>query len=112
MKQRIKKQFWLSPEDAKNLKDKSEIAGLSETAVIRLLIRGYEPREKPDERFYEAMRSLSAIGNNVNQLAVKAHTLGFIDAPMLKSEALRWYKFQADIEATFLRPGQSELKWK
>lgn len=112
MNKRIKKQFWLSPEDAKNLKDKSELAGLSETAVIRLLIRGYEPREKPDERFYTAMRNLSAIGNNVNQLAAKSHSLGFIDAPMLKSEALRWHKFQADIEATFLRPGQSELKWK
>lgn len=45
MNKRIKKQFWLSPEDAKNLKDKAEIVGLSETAVIRLLIRGYEPRE-------------------------------------------------------------------
>lgn len=112
MKQRIKKQFWLSPEDAKNLKDKSEIAGLSETAVIRLLIRGYEPREKPDERFYEAMRKLSAIGNNINQLALKAHALGFVDAPMLKAEALRWHRFQADVEATFLRPQQSNLKWK
>lgn len=112
MNKRIKKQFWLSPEDAEKLKYKAEIAGLSETAVIRLLIRGYEPREKPDERFYAAMRNLSAIGNNVNQLAAKAHSLGFIDTPMLKNEALRWHKFQADIEATFLRPGQSELKWK
>lgn len=109
---RIKKQFWLSPEDAKKLKYKAEIAGPSETAVIRLFIREYEPKEKPDERFYSTIRNLSAIGNNINQLVAKANTLGFIDTPMLKSEALRWHKFQADIEATFLRPGQSELKWK
>ena len=81
-----------------------------ETAVIRILLHGYEPKEKPDARFYEAMRQLSAIGNNINQLAVKANTLGFIEAPMLKAEALRWHRFQADIEAVFLRPGESNLE--
>lgn len=112
MTKRIKRQFWLSPEDNAELKRKAQLSGINETSVIRILIRGYEPKEKLDERFYTAMRSLSAIGNNVNQLAAKAHSLGFIDAPMLKAEAQRWHKFQADIEATFLRPGQSELKWK
>ena len=48
MNKRIKKQFWLSPKDAEELKRKAELAGLTETAVVRLLIRGYEPREKPD----------------------------------------------------------------
>ena len=45
-------------------------------------------------------------------LAVKANALGFIDTPMLKAEALRWHKFQADIESVFLRPGESNLKWQ
>ena len=83
-----------------------------QTSVIRILIRGYEPKEKPDARFYEVMRQLSTIGNNINQLASKANALGFIDAPMLKAEALRWHKFQADIEREFLRPQESNLKWK
>lgn len=112
MNKRIKRQFWLSPEENAELKQKASLAGISESAVIRLLIRGYEPREKPDEHFYEAMRNLSAIGNNINQLTAKAQALGFIDTPMLKAEALRWHKFQADIEAEFLRPAKSNLKWK
>lgn len=112
MNKRIKKQFWLSPQEVAELKRKAELAGISETAVIRLLLRGYEPREKPDERFYEAMRNLSAIGNNINQLAVKANVLGFVDALMLKEEALLWHRFQADIEAEFLRPAKSKLRWK
>lgn len=112
MNKRIKKQFWLSSEENAELKRKTRLAGISESAVIRLLIRGYEPREKPDDRFYEAMQNLSTIGNNINQLATKAHTLGFIDAPMLKEEALRWHRLQADIESKFLRPTQSKLKWK
>lgn len=51
-----------------------------------MLLRGYEPREKPDERFYDVMRELSAIGNNINQLAAKANTLGFADATQLKKK--------------------------
>ena len=112
MNKRIKKQFWLSQQEVKELKRKAKLCGITEIAVIRILLRGYEPREKPDERFYAAMRNLSAIGNNINQLATKAHSLGFIDAPILKEEALRWHSFQADIEAEFLRPTKSNLKWK
>lgn len=69
-------------------------------------------REKPDESFYDVMRELSSIGNNINQLAVKANALGFVDAPQLKKEAERWHKFQADIERTYLRPNKSEMKWQ
>ena len=73
MKRRVKKQFWLSPQDARELKRKAKLCGITETAVIRILLHGYEPKEKPDARFYEAMRQLSAIGNNINQIARKAN---------------------------------------
>lgn len=60
----------------------------------------------------ELRDELSAIGNNINQLAVKANSLGFVDAPQLKKEAERWHKFQADVERTFLRPDKSDMKWQ
>ena len=94
------------------MQGKAKKACLSEAGLIRLLIRGYEPKEKPDDRFYDVMRELSSIGNNINQLAAKANTLGFIDAPMLKNEAAKWNKFQSEIERTYLRPNQSEMKWQ
>lgn len=103
---------WLSEKEYAELNRKAKIAGLPKSTLIRMLLCNYEPKEKPDTRFYDAMRQLSAIGNNINQLAVKANALGFIDMPMLKAEALRWHKFQADIEAVFLRTGQSNLKWQ
>lgn len=98
--------------EAQDLQKKAKKACVSEAGLIRLLIKGYEPREMPDERFYDVMRELSAIGNNINQLSAKANTLGFVDAPMLKREAERWHRFQADIERTFLRPVKSEMKWQ
>lgn len=112
MKRNVKKQFWLSRDEAQDLKKKAKKACLSEAALIRLLVKGYRPREKPDDRFYDAMRELSAIGNNINQLSAKANALGFVDAPMVKQEAERWHKFQADIERAFLRPDKSDLKWQ
>lgn len=111
-KRNIQKIVRFSRDEAQDLQKKAKKACLSEAGLIRLLLRGYEPREKPDERFYDVMRELSSIGNNINQLAVKANTLGFVDAPQLKKEAERWHKFQVDIERTYLRPDKSEMKWQ
>ena len=112
MKRTVKKQVWFSKPEAQDLQKKAKKACLSEAALIRLLLRGYEPREKPDDRFYDSMRELSAIGHNINQLAAKAHSLGFVDAPMLAKEAERWHKFQSDIERCYLRPDKSDIKWQ
>ena len=111
-KRNIPIRVWLSKSENAELSRKAKITGLPKSTVIRLLINNYEQKEKPDARFYEAMRQLSAIGNNINQLAVKANALGFVDALMLKTEVLRWHRFQADIEAVFLRPDESNLKWQ
>ena len=111
-KRNIQKIIRFNRDEAKDLEKKAKKACLSEAGLIRLLIKGYEPKEKPDERFYDVMRELSAIGNNINQLAAKANTLGFIDAPMLKNEAEKWNKFQSDVERNFLRPEKSGLKWQ
>lgn len=111
-KRNIQKIVRFSRDEAQDLQKKAKKSCLSEAGLIRLLLRGYEPREKPDERFYDVMRELSSIGNNINQLAVKANALGFVDAPQLKKEAERWHKFQADIERTYLRPDKSEMKWQ
>ena len=111
-KRNIQKIVSFSRDEAQDLQKKAKKACISEAGLIRLLLRGYEPREKPDERFYDVMRELSSIGNNINQLAVKANALGFVDAPQLKKEAERWHKFQADIERTYLRPDKSEMKWQ
>lgn len=111
-KRTVKKQFWFSRDEVQDLQKKAKKTCLSEAALVRLLVKGYEPKEKPDDRFYDVMRELSAIGNNIHQLAAKANALNFIDAPMLQKEAERWYKFQADIEREFLRLGKSEMKWQ
>ena len=107
MKRTIKKQFWFSRDEAQDLQKKAKKTCLSEAALVRLLLRGYEPKEKPDDRFYDAMREFSAIGNNIHQISVKANALGFIDTPMLREEARKWHEFQIDIRKRYLLPRRS-----
>lgn len=111
-KRNIQKIIRFNRKEAQDLEKKAKKACMTEAGLIRLLIRGYEPREKPDDRFYDVMHELSSIGNNINQLAAKANTLGFIDAPLLKSEADKWNKFQSQVEREFLRPDKSDVKWQ
>ena len=111
-KRNIDKHIWFSRDEAYQLQKKAKKACMSEAGLIRLLVKGYEPREKPDDRFYDVMRELAAIGNNINQLSAKANSLGFIDTVQLNREAEKWHKLQAKIEREFLRPDKSEIKWQ
>lgn len=112
MKRTVKKQFWFSSEEAQDLQNKAKRTCLTEAALVRLLLKSYEPKERPDDRFYDAMRELSAIGNNIHQLVAKANALNFIDAPQIKKEAKRWHKFQLEVEKKFLSPEKRDEKWQ
>ena len=112
MRRTIEKHILLNREEAQDLQKKAKKACLSEGALLRLLLKGYHPKEQPGERFYDVMRQLSSIGNNINQLAAQANSLSFVDAQKLQKEAERWHKFQADIEREFLRPEKSDMKWQ
>jgi hypothetical protein len=94
----------LSDDEYDIILDRIKKTGLSKEAYLRSLLFGSVPREKPDERFYEMMRDLSGIANNINQLAKKANTFGSIHSKMLLAEAEKWGKFQTEIREAFLLP--------
>lgn len=104
----IKKQIWLNKAEATLLKKKSKKAGLNESELVRNLILGYEPKEKPDKEFYDVMREMSAIGNNLNQIAHKANALNLIDSSYYKNEAVNWNKFMLKVKRNFLLPKENE----
>ena len=105
----IQKIIRLNRSEAQDLQKKAKKTCLSEAALVRLLLRGYEPKEKPDDRFYDAMREFSAIGNNIHQISVKANALGFVDTPMLREETEKWRQFQIDVRKKYLLPkGKSD----
>ena len=96
--------FRLTEEEAEQLFSLVKKSGRSKEAFLREVVRGYRLCEKPDPEFYGIMRELSAIGNRINQLAVKANALGFVDTPLLREEAKKWHEFQIDIRKKYLLP--------
>lgn len=52
---------------------------LSREAYLRHLVNGLEPQDTPPPDYYAMMRELHGIGNNLNQIAAKAHTLNVLD---------------------------------
>lgn len=107
----ITKRVRFTPEEAADLASKAEACGLTQSMLIRQLIKGYRPKEKPDEEFYKVLRELHSIGNNINQLAAKANSMEFIDATMLEAERQRWQNFILEIEQRFIKPERDE-KWQ
>ena len=87
--------FRLTEEEAEHLNELVRKSGRSKEAFLREMVRGYQLCEKPDPEFYKMMRELSAIGNRINQLAVKANALGFVDT---------FCECQSETRATSLLP--------
>ena len=71
--------FRLNRKEAEALDKKVKKSGLSREAYLRQLISGVVPRNAPPPDYYSMMRELYKIGNNLNQIAQKAHTLNVID---------------------------------
>lgn len=112
MKRGIKKQFWFNRDEAQELQRKAKKTCLSEAALVRLLLRDYEPKEKPDERFYDAMQTISEFGNQIQQLeGILVRRGQHVDVD-LGSEVKKWREFQDRMEKEFLLPRNSEAKWR
>lgn len=84
---RIKIMVRLNEEERKRLVQQVKQTGLSQEAYIRSLINGYIPKSLPPLDYYTLVRELNAIGNNLNQLAAKAHTIGHPDRHAFQREA-------------------------
>ena len=68
----------LTKEEREHLEKCACLAGLKKEPYVRKLIMGNEIRPRPPDEYAKILKELSAIGNNVNQLAYKANGLGVI----------------------------------
>ena len=100
---RIKKQIWLNDEEEYIMKCKSQAVGMNASDYIRHLIVGYKPKEKPSEQFYEEIKNIRNIGNNINQIARITNAKGVIDVPHLKKEIDKLDELIIDMKNKYLR---------
>lgn len=66
----------LSTNEYAHLKQQAEATGLKMEPLLRHLILGVQLRPRPPDTYAALLRELSAIGNNVNQLAHQANARG------------------------------------
>lgn len=107
----IKKNFWLNEEEDAALKEKAARCGMDEAVLLRMLILGFEPRERPDEKFYGVVRNLSGIASRLNQLAIKSHTYDYVDTDELQNSLTDVKEIILEMQKYFLLPKESEI-WR
>lgn len=105
---RIKKQIWLNADEDYIMKCKSEAVGMNASDYIRHLIVGYKPKEKPPEQFYEDIKGIRMIGNNLNQITRIANSKGIVDVPHLRKEIDKLDQLIIDIKSKYLRPDRED----
>ena len=77
---------------------------LSQEVYLRHLINGSVPRESPPVEYYVFIKELHNIGNNLNQIAQKAHILNVIDIKRYDENCRRLEKLVRDITAAIILP--------
>ena len=60
---------WMNEQEYRHLKRQAEVAGMGMDPFIRSLVLGIQLRPRPPDTYAALLRELSAIGNNVNQIA-------------------------------------------
>jgi hypothetical protein len=61
--------LWLDEKEYGHLQMQCSVTELSVSALIRQLIAGAQLRARPPDQYATLLRELSAIGNNINQIA-------------------------------------------
>lgn len=100
--------FRLDRKEAESLDKKVKKSGLSREAYLRQLIQGVVPRDAPPPDYYAMMRELHKIGNNLNQIAQKAHVLHVIDVQRYDKEVRKYEETVKRITEAVILPEKME----
>ena len=100
----LMKHFRISVEENEQLKRKAKKAGMTESHLIRTLLIGYEPKERPDERFYDVLEELRHIGYNINQIVRNAHIHKFVNDTHYAEQVDKLNDIVDDLREKYLTP--------
>ena len=83
-------------------------SGLSQEVYLGHLIKGVGPQDGPPPDYYHFMRELHGVGNNLNQIAQKAHVLGVVDERRYDEEMKKFDRLVRDITKAVILPRPME----
>lgn len=76
---------------------------MNANAYFRDLLMGVRPMQLPPVEYVEILRELRALGANLNQLAAKAHSLGFIDEPKYRENVRELWNVCGNLSSVLVR---------
>lgn len=100
----VNKHIRLTEEEAADWKRKSDMIGFKESAMVRGLVKGYEPKEKPGLDFFAAMDRVSQLADEIRELKNTIRSTGSVDTAELDKEIRRWQKMRRELELKYLAP--------
>ena len=98
----------LNRKEAEALNKRVKKSRLSREAYLRHLINGVVPRDAPPPDYFSMMRELHGIGNNLNQIAQKAHTLNVMDVQRYDAAVRQFEAAVRKITEAVILPQQME----
>ena len=101
----------LTEEQAADWKRKAEMIGFKESSMVRALVDGYEPKEKPDLNFFTAMNRIVEFTDEIRKLRNMIQSTDSVDAAELDKEIKRWQKLRRDLEVKYLAPDPGFMLW-
>ena len=81
-------EVYLTKEELTRLNENVARTGMSREGYMRALILGHEPKELPPMDFYDLLKELRQINNNINQIAAKANSIGFVDHGQYRKDSM------------------------
>lgn len=107
-KRNIEIKVRLNRKEAELLNKHVKKSRLSREAYLRHLINGLVPQDAPPPAYFDFMRELHSIGNNLNQIAQKAHVLGVIDERRYDEEMKKFDRLVREITKAVILPRPME----
>ena len=107
-KRNIEIKVRLNRKEAELLNKRVKKSRLSREAYLRHLINGLVPQDAPPPAYFDFMRELHGIGNNLNQIAQKAHVLGVMDERRYDEAMQRLDQLIRDITRAVILPKPME----
>lgn len=107
----VSKHVRLTQEEAAEWKRKAEMIGFSESSMVRALVNGYEPKEKPDMEFFEAMGQIAKLADEIRELRNTIRAVGSIDPAELDKELNEWRKLRRELKIKYLAPDPGFMLW-
>lgn len=92
---------YLNEQEYQRLNIMVAYTSLSREQVLRDLINGLTIKAAPVAEYGAIVRELNRIGNNINQIAAKQHSHGFVDEPMLREAVASLQRIEREFTRAF-----------